>query len=92
MIWASTQLMELLTSENSQFFWPVQAIVTLAWLLLFVAAIRRLHDAGFSGWFSFVMLLPVLNWIALVVLWLAPPARRRNRYGSRRGRDYHIIG
>ncbi|MBR3627828.1 MAG: DUF805 domain-containing protein [Elusimicrobia bacterium] len=30
--------------------------------------VRRLHDAGFSGWFALLLLVPVVGWIAVVIL------------------------
>lgn len=35
-------------------------------------AVRRLHDAGFSGWWILIGLIPVVGWIALIVLYCLP--------------------
>ena len=42
-------------------------------------AVRRLHDANLSGWLLLLTLLPVLGWIALIVLL----AQRENPLGQR---------
>ncbi len=34
--------------------------------------VRRLHDAGFSGWWALLLLVPVVGWIAVVILALLP--------------------
>lgn len=34
--------------------------------------VRRLHDAGFSGWFALLLLVPVIGWIAVVILACLP--------------------
>lgn len=34
--------------------------------------VRRLHDAGFSGWFALLLLVPVVGWIAVVILACLP--------------------
>ncbi len=35
-------------------------------------AARRLRDGGFSPWFLFFLLLPVIGWIVLLVLFCMP--------------------
>ena len=34
--------------------------------------VRRLHDAGLSGWFALLLLVPVVGWIAVVILACLP--------------------
>ena len=34
--------------------------------------VRRLHDAGFSGWWALLLLVPVVGWIAVVILACCP--------------------
>ena len=41
---------------------------------------RRLHDAGFSGWFQLLVLIPILGWIALIVM-LCLQSKPDNQYG-----------
>ncbi len=37
------------------------------------AGARRLHETGRSGWWQLLWLLPVLGWIACIVLLALPP-------------------
>ena len=41
---------------------------------------RRLHDTGRSGWYIFVMLLPIVGWI-LMLIWLCSTSDGGNIYG-----------
>ena len=41
---------------------------------------RRLHDTGRSGWYIFVMLLPIVGWI-LMIVWLCSGSDGGNIYG-----------
>ncbi|MBR6361170.1 MAG: DUF805 domain-containing protein [Clostridia bacterium] len=41
---------------------------------------RRLHDTGRSGWYIFVMLLPIVGWI-LMIIWLCSGSDGGNIYG-----------
>ena len=34
--------------------------------------VRRLHDAGFSGWWALLLLVPVLGLIAIIILACLP--------------------
>lgn len=51
----------------------------LYWLpgayIAFVAVIRRFHNLGKSGWWSLLMLVPLVNFGTLIVLFLAPGKR-----------------
>lgn len=51
----------------------VTIIYTLALLLpsLSIAA-RRLRDGGFSPWFLLLIFIPVIGWIALIILYIMP--------------------
>lgn len=43
--------------------------------------VRRLHDAGFSGLWTFIVLLPYLGLLVLMVLCCLPGDNGDNRYG-----------
>ncbi|MGM9926617.1 MAG: DUF805 domain-containing protein [Bacillus sp. (in: firmicutes)] len=43
--------------------------------------VRRLHDAGFSGWVALIILIPVLGWIAIIIFMLLDSAEGSNKYG-----------
>jgi uncharacterized membrane protein YhaH (DUF805 family) len=46
--------------------------------------VRRLHDAGFSGWWWFINLVPA-GGIVLLVFTLLPSSQGDNKYGSQFG-------
>ena len=37
--------------------------------------VRRLHDAGFSGWWALLLLIPVIGLIAVIILACLPPKK-----------------
>jgi len=47
----------------------------------FAVQVRRLHDTDRSGWWSLLVLVPVLGWIALVVLSVLAGDGHPNRFG-----------
>ncbi|WP_430298139.1 DUF805 domain-containing protein [Sinomonas sp. B1-1] len=54
-------------------------------------AARRLHDVNLSGWLLLLALVPVLGWIALVVMLAQPENPRGQRFDRHRanyGADY----
>jgi len=59
------------------FFLPGLAV------LLFIGffSTKRLHDLGFSGWFSLLLLLPGFNLLLMALLLIMPANNGRNRYG-----------
>jgi uncharacterized membrane protein YhaH (DUF805 family) len=44
-------------------------------------AVRRLHDTDRSAWWLLLVLVPVIGWIALVVLYALNGTRGANQYG-----------
>lgn len=60
------------------------------WVLLVLATVmpiwrlsrRRLHDAGFCGWWLMGMCVPFLGWVLLLVLLLLPSEPRLNRFDT----------
>jgi uncharacterized membrane protein YhaH (DUF805 family) len=44
-------------------------------------AVRRLHDVGKSGWFYFIVLIPLIGAIWLLVLFFTEGDRGENQYG-----------
>lgn len=58
------------------------ALFTLVHLLPgLAAATRRLHDAGFSGWWQLLWLVPVVGALALLVMLAWPGQSGSNRFG-----------
>ena len=45
-------------------------------------AVRRLHDVGKSGWFYFIVLIPIVGAIWLLVLFFTEGNKGENQYGS----------
>jgi uncharacterized membrane protein YhaH (DUF805 family) len=43
--------------------------------------VRRLHDVGKSGWFYFIVLIPIIGSIWLLVLAATDSQPGRNKYG-----------
>ena len=57
---------------------PLLAIVTIVAALVIIPYWQLFSKAGYSGWWSFLMVLPLINLIALYVLAFSEwPALRR---------------
>ncbi|MCR4662579.1 MAG: DUF805 domain-containing protein [Endomicrobiaceae bacterium] len=59
-------LLGLISSTLSYIFSIVVLLPALGIL------VRRLHDAGFSGWWALLLLVPGIGWIAIVILACLP--------------------
>ena len=44
-------------------------------------AIRRLHDTGRSGWWQFLVIVPILGWILLLIWLVKDSDEGHNKYG-----------
>jgi len=51
--------------------------------------VRRLHDAGYSGWWYWIQLLPFVGGFWLFILLIQPSQRLRNRFGA--GPEDHTL-
>ena len=75
-----------LSSESSQHA-PIAMLVMLMlmfaglWLPHLAAMVRRLHDAGLSGWLVLISLFPYLGGIVVLVLLLLPGEAADNTHG-----------
>lgn len=47
----------------------------------FALAVRRLNDFDTSGWLSLLLLVPIVNAILGIVLWVIPGTKGANRFG-----------
>lgn len=60
-------------------------VLTVFWLATIIPSlavgVRRLHDAGLSGWLMLIGLIPYLGGLILLVLVLLPPNNSTNAYG-----------
>jgi len=61
---------------------PIYLLYCLALLLPGLAvSVRRLHDVGKSGWFFFIVLIPIVGPIWLLVLFCRDSMTGENQYG-----------
>ena len=57
-------------------------IFGLAYSLAFLnLSVRRLHDIGRSGVYTFLIVIPIIGWIALLVLYVKEGNISANKYG-----------
>jgi len=64
-------------------FGIIQALYTLFVLIPSLAVtVRRLHDVGKSGWFYFIILIPLIGAIWLLVLFCTDSEPGTNKYGE----------
>ena len=56
-------------------------VLLLAWAQLALAA-KRYHDLGKSGWFSLLLVIPLVGLIVFIYLLAARSEERDNDYGS----------
>ena len=66
---------------------PIFIVISLIvlWVPLLAAAVRRLHDAGMSGWWWWTTFIPIVGPFVLAYLLLQRPQRWDNRYGGYAG-------
>ena len=57
-------------SLNILVLWPYIAV-----------GVRRLHDSGRNGWLILIGLVPLFEWIVVLVWWVSPSNEGSNRYG-----------
>ncbi|MBF0463195.1 MAG: DUF805 domain-containing protein [Magnetococcales bacterium] len=58
----------------------IYALVTL--LPALAVSVRRLHDAGHSGWWLFIGLIPLIGFIVLIVFMVQDSKPGNNQYGA----------
>ena len=64
-------------------FYGLMALYSLAILIPSIAvAVRRLHDVGKSGWFYFIVLIPIVGAIWLLILFFTEGDQGENAYGQ----------
>src|SRR5690348_2945671 len=63
--------------------WPLFAIFEIAvWVMSVGFMVRRLHDMDKSGWWSLLILVPLVNLIFWLFLIFAPGTIGENRFGA----------
>jgi uncharacterized membrane protein YhaH (DUF805 family) len=58
------------------------AFVIAAILPRLAVAIRRLHDIDRSGWWIFIVVIPVVGWIMLLIWYCKKGDEHANRFGD----------
>lgn len=70
----------------------IYLIYTLATIIPGIAvAVRRLHDVDKSGWFYFIVLIPIVGAIWLLILFFTEGTPGRNQYGVNPKEGYNEI-
>jgi uncharacterized membrane protein YhaH (DUF805 family) len=72
------------TSQSREGLGSSPFVLPLVPLLLWAAIavqVKRLHDIGLSGWWVVVAFVPIVNYVAVVVLGCWPGQRGDNRHG-----------
>lgn len=65
---------------------PVAAIFGLAVIIPGLAVlVRRLHDTDHSGWWFWLVIIPIIGWIVLIFFLASAGTPGPNRYGPPRG-------
>lgn len=61
----------------------LSSVYSLLVLIPYIAVtVRRLHDAGKSGWYYLLVLLPIIGWIWLIVLLCKDSEHGVNKWGD----------
>ena len=63
------------TWQVSMSIFPLELLIF--WVVYFILAVGRFHDIGSSGWWSLLLLVPVVNLIVWAYLLFAPSAVRK---------------
>ncbi len=64
---------------------PIASVLSLALIIPGLAVlVRRLHDTDRSGWWFWLVIIPVIGWIMLIVFLATSGTPGPNRYGPPR--------
>ena len=62
---------------------PLGIIFSLAMIIPNISVtIRRLHDINRSGWWEFLLFVPILGWIVLLIWMCTKGSENTNRFGD----------
>jgi uncharacterized membrane protein YhaH (DUF805 family) len=61
---------------------PLGIIVLVCSVVILRAGVSRLHDLGLSGWAVLLLLVPLVDVLAFLLLLLVPGQKKRNAYGD----------
>jgi len=73
---------------------PINLLITLIYILYIIFAlmmlafvllitVRRLHDLNHSGWFVLISLIPYINNVFSIYLFVWPGTKNANKYGNK---------
>jgi uncharacterized membrane protein YhaH (DUF805 family) len=73
-------------TEEANFFGWFLGVAGIMWLLFSIVpsisvTVRRLHDAGFSGWFYFISAVPYVGSLVLLIMMVLGSTPGDNKYG-----------
>lgn len=69
--------------DLSPIIWVLVAMVILIiWYCSFVITIKRFHDLNYNGWWSLLLLVPLINIVLGILLWFLPGTKGANRFGN----------
>lgn len=83
--WVTTEDIQVTFVASLEEYVALAGLVLAAWFLLWgywMLVMRRLHDLGYHGVASLYLLLPGINVIVTLILFVWPGRRGRNRFGD----------
>lgn len=81
--WGLGRVDNLLGIASSDGYGLLSGFYSLAVLIPSLAVmVRRLHDAGKSGWFFFINLIPIIGWIWFFIVLVTDGEAGSNQYGA----------
>lgn len=62
----------------------IVTMVAAIWVVVFAISlyIRRLHDVGWSGWWTLLTLVPLVNLVLFLILLFMPGKKENSTYGA----------
>jgi uncharacterized membrane protein YhaH (DUF805 family) len=62
---------------------PIVDLFLIMWAyMLFCLSIKRFHDVNTTGWFSLILIIPLVNFFTFITLGCIKGAECENKYGS----------
>lgn len=71
------------SNDSNDVFYLIEiGIFLINFLFLFSVFTRRLHDLGYSGWWSLLIFIPIAGAIQQIILLFRPGDKGNNKYGN----------